>query len=52
VGRRPAGHDLRSAGEVEHTAILEALIAGDERGAVMAMAHHLAGAALRLTGAS
>jgi DNA-binding GntR family transcriptional regulator len=38
----------QSAGEVEHAAILEALIAGDERGAVIAMAHHLAGTALRV----
>jgi DNA-binding FadR family transcriptional regulator len=41
-------NDWRSAGEAEYAGILEALIAGDERGAVIAMAHHLAGAALRV----
>jgi DNA-binding GntR family transcriptional regulator len=41
----------QTAGDVEHAAILAALIAGDERGAVTEMAHHLARTALRvLTG--
>jgi DNA-binding GntR family transcriptional regulator len=37
-----------SAGEAEHTNILEALIAGDEGGALAGMAHHLARTALRV----
>jgi DNA-binding GntR family transcriptional regulator len=36
------------AGDVEHTQILEALIADDERGALTGMAHHLARTALRV----
>ena len=31
----------QAAGDVEHAAILEALIAGDEHGALSEMAHHL-----------
>jgi DNA-binding GntR family transcriptional regulator len=38
----------QAAGDVEHAAILEALIAGDERGALTEMAHHLARTALRV----
>jgi DNA-binding GntR family transcriptional regulator len=38
----------QSAGDVEHAQILEALIAGDERGALTGMAHHLARTALRV----
>ena len=38
----------QTAGDIEHAAILAALIAGDERGAVMGMAHHLARTALRV----
>jgi DNA-binding GntR family transcriptional regulator len=38
----------QSAGDAEHTQILEALIAGDERGALTGMAHHLARTALRV----
>ena len=38
----------QAAGDVEHAAILEALIAGDEQGALTEMAHHLARTALRV----
>ena len=38
----------QTAGDVEHAAILEALIAGDEHGALTEMAHHLARTALRV----
>jgi DNA-binding GntR family transcriptional regulator len=37
-----------SAGDAEHAHILEALIAGDEGGALAGMAHHLARTALRV----
>jgi hypothetical protein len=35
-------------GDVEHARILETLIAGDERGALTGMAHHLERTALRV----
>jgi DNA-binding GntR family transcriptional regulator len=38
----------QAAGDVEHAAILEALIAGDEQGALTQMAHHLERTALRV----
>ncbi len=38
----------QSAGDVEHAQILEALTAGDERGALTGIAHHLARTALRV----
>jgi DNA-binding GntR family transcriptional regulator len=38
----------QAAGDVEHASILEALIAGDEQGALTQMAHHLARTALRV----
>ncbi len=38
----------QAAGDVEHAQILEALIAGDEGGALTGMAHHLARTALRV----
>ena len=38
----------QAAGDVEHTSILEALVAGDEPGALVGMAHHLARTALRV----
>jgi DNA-binding GntR family transcriptional regulator len=38
----------QTAGDVEHARILDALIAGDERGALTGMAHHLARTALRV----
>jgi DNA-binding GntR family transcriptional regulator len=38
----------QAAGDVEHERILEALIAGDEQGALNEMAHHLARTALRV----
>jgi len=38
----------QAAGDAEHAQILEALIAGDERGALTGMAHHLARTALRV----
>ncbi|MDX6337148.1 MAG: hypothetical protein QOG05_4488 [Streptosporangiaceae bacterium] len=38
----------QGAGDVEHAQILEALIAGDERGALTRMAHHLERTALRV----
>jgi DNA-binding GntR family transcriptional regulator len=38
----------QAAGDVEHVGILEALIAGDEQGALTGMAHHLARTALRV----
>jgi DNA-binding GntR family transcriptional regulator len=38
----------QAAGDAEHVQILEALIAGDERGALHGMAHHLARTALRV----
>jgi DNA-binding GntR family transcriptional regulator len=38
----------QTAGDAEHAAILEALIAGDERGALTEMAHHLERTALRV----
>src|SRR4029079_1455697 len=40
----------QTAGDAEHAAILEALIAGDERGALTEMAHHLERTALRVLG--
>src|SRR6202042_1934381 len=40
----------QAAGDVEHAAILEALISGDEQGALTEMAHHLARTALRVRG--
>jgi DNA-binding GntR family transcriptional regulator len=41
-------HSWQTAGDVEHAHILEALIAGDEPGALAGMAHHLARTALRV----
>ena len=41
-------HSWQTAGEVEHAAILQALIEGDEPGALIGMAHHLARTALRV----
>jgi len=38
----------QAAGDVEHAQILESLIAGDERGALTGMAHHLERTALRV----
>jgi DNA-binding GntR family transcriptional regulator len=38
----------QAAGDVEHASILEALIAGDEQGALTEMAHHLERTALRV----
>ena len=38
----------QAAGDVEHAQILDALIAGDRRGALTGMAHHLARTALRV----
>ncbi len=38
----------QAAGDVEHAQILDALVAGDERGAFTGMAHHLARTALRV----
>jgi len=38
----------QAAGDVEHARILDALVAGDERGALTGMAHHLARTALRV----
>ncbi len=38
----------QAAGDIEHEQILEALIAGDEQGALNGMAHHLARTALRV----
>ncbi len=38
----------QSPGQFEHEQILEAIIAGDERGALTGMAHHLARTALRV----
>jgi len=38
----------QTAGDVEHAGILQALITGDERGALTGMAHHLARTALRV----
>jgi DNA-binding GntR family transcriptional regulator len=38
----------QSAGDIEHARILDAVIAGDERGALTGMAHHLARTALRV----
>jgi DNA-binding GntR family transcriptional regulator len=38
----------QAAGDAEHAAILEALIAGDEQGALTEMAHHLERTALRV----
>jgi DNA-binding GntR family transcriptional regulator len=38
----------QAAGDVEHAAILEALIGGDEHGALTGMAHHLERTALRV----
>jgi DNA-binding GntR family transcriptional regulator len=38
----------QAAGDVEHAQILDALIAGDDRGALIGMAHHLARTALRV----
>jgi DNA-binding GntR family transcriptional regulator len=41
-------HSWQTAGDVEHAHILEALIDGDEPGALVGMAHHLARTALRV----
>jgi DNA-binding GntR family transcriptional regulator len=41
-------HSWQTAGDVEHAHILEALIAGDESGALVGMANHLARTALRV----
>jgi DNA-binding GntR family transcriptional regulator len=41
-------HSWQSAGQVEHAQILDALVAGDERGALTGLAHHLARTALRV----
>jgi DNA-binding GntR family transcriptional regulator len=38
----------QAAGDIEHEQILEAVIAGDEQGALNGMAHHLARTALRV----
>jgi DNA-binding GntR family transcriptional regulator len=38
----------QSAGQHEHNLIFESLIAGDEEGALIGMAHHLAGTAMRV----
>jgi DNA-binding GntR family transcriptional regulator len=38
----------QAAGDIEHARILDALVAGDERGALTGMAHHLARTALRV----
>jgi DNA-binding GntR family transcriptional regulator len=38
----------QAAGDMEHASILEALIAGDEQGALTEMAHHLERTALRV----
>jgi DNA-binding GntR family transcriptional regulator len=38
----------QAAGDIEHARILDALIEGDERGALTGMAHHLARTALRV----
>jgi DNA-binding GntR family transcriptional regulator len=38
----------QTAGDAEHAAILEALISGDEPGALTEMAHHLERTALRV----
>jgi DNA-binding GntR family transcriptional regulator len=38
----------QAAGDAEHVQILEALVAGDERGALCGMAHHLERTALRV----
>jgi len=38
----------QTAGDIEHAQILDALVAGDERGALTGMAHHLARTALRV----
>jgi DNA-binding GntR family transcriptional regulator len=38
----------QAAGDIEHARILDALIDGDERGALTGMAHHLARTALRV----
>jgi DNA-binding GntR family transcriptional regulator len=43
---QPSG--WQDVGDVEHTHILEALIAGDERGALEGMAHHLERTAMRV----
>ena len=41
-------HSWQTAGDVEHAQILEALINGDEPGALIGMAHHLSRTALRV----
>jgi DNA-binding GntR family transcriptional regulator len=41
-------NNWQTAGDAEHAAILEALIAGDEAGALTGMAHHLERTALRV----
>ena len=41
-------HSWQTAGDVEHAQILQALIDGDEPGALIGMAHHLARTALRV----
>ena len=43
-------HSWQTAGDVEHAHILEALIAGDEPGALVGLAHHLSRTALRVLG--
>ncbi len=44
----PDPHRWQTAGDVEHAQILQALIDGDEPGALIGMAHHLARTALRV----
>ena len=41
-------HSWQTAGDVEHARILQAMIDGDEPGALIGMAHHLARTALRV----
>jgi len=48
IYQRSEPNNWPTAGDVEDAAILEALIAGDEQGAGLGMAHHLARTALRV----
>ena len=48
ICRPPDPDSWQAAGDAEHVQILAALIAGDERGALHGMAHHLARTALRV----
>jgi DNA-binding GntR family transcriptional regulator len=41
-------HSWQTAGDVEHAQILESIVDGDEPGALVGMAHHLARTALRV----